>query len=346
MASSQRPRFYFEAELINGLRPLVEAELGDKFGTRARILVGRDEEAVSFRLKGRSHDWSQLRLPTAIYTVKRWDIPRPKALLGHQNFRELLEQIQQVVQAYPRREMQTLSLSAAGKDSSVFRRLTEELAQETGLKVTENGDLFLRVRRIRDGWETLVRTTPRPLGTRPWRVVNWPGALSGPLCAAMVTLSQPRKSDRVLNLMCGSGSLLAERGTTAGYRELIGLDADPEALAAAEANLAAARVESSLLVGDATDTALETGAFDAIFCDLPWGQLVGSGRENEVLYPKFLAESGRLANQGARLVVITHDIKRFEDCLRREPSLWRVEQTIKIQRGNIRPRIYLLRSAD
>ena len=29
-----------------------------------------------------------------------------------------------------------------------------------------------------EGWEVLVRLTPRPLTARPWRVCNWPGALN------------------------------------------------------------------------------------------------------------------------------------------------------------------------
>ena len=35
-----------------------------------------------------------------------------------------------------------------------------------------------------DGWETLVRTTPRPLATRYWRVCNYEAALNATVAHA------------------------------------------------------------------------------------------------------------------------------------------------------------------
>ena len=73
---------------------------------------------------------------------------------------------------------------------------------------------MLRVRKAdirRDGWEVLIRLTPRPLSAREWRVCNMEGALNATIAAAMIEMTDPSaRRPRVFNLMCGSGTLLIE----------------------------------------------------------------------------------------------------------------------------------------
>src|SRR5690625_5498492 len=60
-----------------------------------------------------------------------------------------------------------------------MQRLGEALAELAEVPVDPEGDLLVRVRRGpgRPGtWQVLIRTTPRPLATRAWRTVNYPGA--------------------------------------------------------------------------------------------------------------------------------------------------------------------------
>ena len=118
----------------------------------------------------------------AVYTVQQFDIPRPKALLGHENWQKVLEQVRRAMDLSSRDDFEMLYLSAAGSDSSVMVRIKETLAEETALRMSDDeGDLLLRLRRTpktQQGWDLLVRLTPRPLASRDWRVCNMEGALN------------------------------------------------------------------------------------------------------------------------------------------------------------------------
>ena len=322
-------------EYTAGLRPLVEQEV-----RRGRLAIGGGtaEELVCHW----DGDWRpllNLRLATAVYALLEFPIPRPKALLGHQYLHQLLETIRKVRAAHPAGAFRTLRLSAAGADSAVFQRLKGELASQTKLAISEEeGDLLLRVRRGGEGWQVLVRLSPRPLATRPWRVANMPGALNGPVAAAMNALTYPQPTDCYLNIACGSGSLLAERAAVGQTAVLAGCDLNPEALRAAQANTGGAAV---LTHADAAHLPYPSASFDVLTCDLPWGQLVGSHGSNAQLYPALLAEAGRVARPQARFALITHDIRLLEQTLANQTA-WQPTERLKIRQGNIQPAIFVL----
>ena len=121
-----------------------------------------------------------------------------------------------------------LRIVAAGAGSPVMTRLGEALAAELGLRHDpEGGDLVVRVVRdpARTGWEAQVRTTPRPLGARPWRVSRFPGSLNATIAAHMVGLARPRPG-RALNLLCGAGTLAIEHLLADPAGSAVGVDLD------------------------------------------------------------------------------------------------------------------------
>jgi SAM-dependent methyltransferase len=163
-------------------------------------------------------------------------------------------------------------------------------------------------------------------------------------------LAAPAPGERYLNLACGSGTLLVERLALGPVRWALGCDLDAQVLACARANLAAADLigRARLIQADAGRLPLPDAACDAITADLPFGQLVGSHAENEQLYPRLLAEATRVAAPGARLVLITHEI-RLLDRLLAEPALaaaWRRAETIRVTlpfgAGGLNQRIFVL----
>ncbi|HEX5688411.1 MAG TPA: methyltransferase domain-containing protein [Roseiflexaceae bacterium] len=229
-----------------------------------------------------------------------------------------------------------------------MQRLKGELAQNSGLEIAEDeADLLLRLRRNRsgEGWEALVRLTPRPLSTRPWRVCNMPGALNATLAYAMMRLSEPRAMDRVVNLACGSGTLLVERLGIGPARSAIGCDTNSQALECARSNLRAAGYEqlAQLEAWDVAELPLLDGSSTVICADLPFGQLIGSHRENEMLYPRILAEATRIAAHSARLVVLTHEVRLFERVAADYRASWRLENVVPVRSGGMTPRIFMLR---
>ena len=305
-----------------------------------------DTESIRFNYRSK-RDWSPLttlRLVNAVHFVQPFAIPRPKSLMGHANWQQILTHIELVREQMSSQRFKSIYLQAAGQESAVLQRLLAQLAEDVGLpQAEEGGDLLIRVRRNSRTrlWELLVRVTVRPLITRPWRVAHMPGALNGPLAALMVQLAQPEALPNMLNVMCGSGTLLAECGTVWPEVELYGCDINPLALEAAQQNLAAAGVEAGLQLADGGVLPYLTDQFACIVADMPWGQLIGSHKENKLLYPRVLAEMSRVLRPGGVCVLMTQETRHLEKLLHQDRS-WTIVDTIALQRGNTHPHIYVL----
>jgi tRNA (guanine6-N2)-methyltransferase len=330
-----------ECDLPAGLEELALDEL-------ARLSQASDVRAADGVLRcawrGGLRPLLALRSVTAAYQRLTFDVPRPKALLGHQHFTQLVGAAREALALHPAGSFATLRLSAAGDDSSVMLRLRDELAGALGLSPgEEEADLLVRIRRAGHGWEALVRISPRPLATRSWRVRNFPGAPSATLAYALAALSEPRPADRMLNICCGSGTILAERLLLGPAQLAIGCDIDPEALACARANLAAAGVlaRAQLEMWDATALPLEAGSVDCIVADLPFGRLIGTHAQNERLYPRILTEAARVAAPGARMLLLTHELRLLEQAAGRADSPWRPVDLLRVRSGGMTPGIFL-----
>jgi tRNA (guanine6-N2)-methyltransferase len=192
------------------------------------------------------------------------------------------------------------------------------------------------------GWEVLCGLTPRPLSARAWRVAHMEGTLNSTIAAAMIMLTRPKRTDRFLNLMCGSGTLLIERLLAGKTAYAIGSDLNGRSLEKANLNLAAAKVKATLLQQDDRRLSFPQQSFDVLVADLPWAQLVGSQAQVQVMYPLILGEAARVAMPGARFVMITHQVKLIEALLEEQAEVWRVKNVVKLAYKNLRPRIYML----
>jgi 23S rRNA G2445 N2-methylase RlmL len=160
-------------------------------------------------------------------------------------------------------------------------------------------------------------------------------ALNATIAAAMVRMSGPTKNDRVANLMCGSGTLLIERLLAGPARSAVGVDSDPAAIAAAQENAAGLDVE--LHTADIADWT--GGPFDVIFADPPWGDKTGSHETNDALHELLLRKAFELS--ATRLVVLTHEIRIMQRCLRRT-DFWTVRRELRVFAKGHHPRIYVL----
>lgn len=327
-----------------GLEPFAEAELKRTPGVRRVGRAAADQGVLSFSYVGDAARLSELRTVSAVYALLYFAVPRPKALLGHEH----LTRLTIAVAALQRRQtFDGFRIGAAGSDSAVFARFAVALSQQTGLAHRpDEGELLVRVRPSqRQGWDVLLRLTPRPLSARTWRVCNLTGGLNAALAAAMLELAQIKPHERVFNPFCGSGTLLIEQGLQAAPAQLLGCDLDPAALACSAQNAAAAGVTGAEFLGvDATATGLAAGSVDVIVADPPWGDAVGSHSANADLYPALLAETARLAAPGARFVLLTHELKLFERVLAAQ-HVWQVAENIQVSHGGHNPRVYLLTQA-
>ncbi len=343
------PADLYEVELLPGLKSFVKEELCRRFGEQAVSLPTARDDSLAFRYHGDPIRLLDLRTAVAVYRVLAFAVPRPRALLGHEHLKRLLAAIEVVRGMHPSGAFTTFRFSAAGSDSAVFARLATALETHTGLAHRPaEADLLIRVRVAAlhpDGWEALLRLSPRPLAARAWRRCDMEGALNATIAAAMVELTQPAETDRFLNLMCGSGTLLIERAARGPAQAIVGGDNDGGALACARQNVEAAGLLDRITLRwmDAAASGEPHATYDAICIDPPWGQLVGGGEDLAGLYRAVLTEAARLATHQARLVIITHALRMLEAVLRDVEHLWAKEQSLQVYQGGLHPRITVLR---
>ena len=332
-----KQRAVFEADVIDGIEPFAIEELkksGAKFIS---------EKPIRFYFGKSQTRLVNLRIVTQVYGVHTFDIPRPKALLGQQHFDRLFAILQNHVGGMGPQGINSFRLEAAGKESAVFQRIISQLQNRLKLPhQPEGGDLFLRVKPASDkrkGWEVLVRLTPRPLAARDWRTFNYPGALAAPLAVVMHRLAAVQPRTKLLNIMSGSGTLLAEAAQDDLY--LVGCDLNFEALRGSLANIQNQDKRADLQQANAIQLPYKNGVFDTILADLPWGQLIGDSVKMDELYAGVLQEAWRVAKEDGRFVVITQLKKRFLQAL--DKTAWRLVETVPVRHQKVNPDIYLLK---
>lgn len=328
-------------EVTQGL----EFVTADELGHLGAQVVAQKPGEIDFIYGGDPAKLLTLRTVQSVSLVQAFDVPRPRALLSNEFLPRIMQQIEVVRRISPHDAYRTFFVAAAGSETAVMQRIKEAIAAQTGLRLADDkGDLWIRIRPGRAGdWETIIRLTPRPLVTRPWRICNLEGALNAATAHAMILLTQPRPRDVFVNLGCGSGTLLIERLSYGGCHLALGIDRDADNLRCARTNVQASGYTDniSLQRADMTRLPILTASVDVLCADLPFGQLSGTHRENEWLYPVMLDEAARVARAGARFVLITHEVKLMENLLRHNNS-WLLEQTIRVNLRGLHPRIYVL----
>ena len=341
-----------EVDLASGLEKIVYGELLQQLGKRLKMTHPLAEQlesgALQFGYTGDLRRLLHLQTVLTAYLVCPFEITRPNALLGHENFQKLLRHLAVVRGLLPPNTFRTFGISAAGSDSQVMLQLAASLAEQLGLQNGEDEvDLLLRIRRPRfgaTGWEVLIRLSPRPLSVRAWRVSDMKGALNAAVAHGMVLLTQPTPQDKFLNLGCGSGTLLIERLQQGPARRVIGCDIDAEARNHAQANLGTSPALRmiELYDWDARAVNLPEASIDAICADLPFGIAVGAHDNNVELYPGILREAARVARPGARFVLMTQEIRLLESLVN-DSTDWEVLDVLSLTLRGLHPRIFVLR---
>ena len=124
------PPLVYEAEVLRGLKPLVLRELE----ARQRLdVLSSTEEAVTFSYSGDITHLFRSRLIVALYRLDTYSVPRPRALLGDQQFRALSKSITEVLALHPEKTYKSFRFGAAGSDSPTFLRLAEAIRKATRL---------------------------------------------------------------------------------------------------------------------------------------------------------------------------------------------------------------------
>ncbi|HWQ11387.1 MAG TPA: methyltransferase domain-containing protein [Roseiflexaceae bacterium] len=210
-----------------------------------------------------------------------------------------------------------------------FRRVDAQEAVEKGITARADRRWVLAEEGALEFWLTILpgealltlRLSDEGMRHRPYQVEHLPASLRPAGAAALVRLTRPTPEDVFLDPMCGAGTILIERAHAGRYRQLLGGDVDPEAVAAAKANIGPRYKPIEVREWDARHLPLDAGSVTAAAVNLPFGRQIGSPEENRRLYPAFLREMERVLRPGARLVLLSGDWRTLEDALRRAGRL-------------------------
>lgn len=166
--------------------------------------------------------------------------------------------------------------------------------------------------------ETLcgVRLSDSTMRHRTYKKSNIAASLRPVVARALVMMTKPQPEDVFLDPMCGAGTLLIERGECARYRQLLGGDIRPEALAAARSNVGPRYKPIELRSWNACDLPIDAGSVSSLACNLPFGKKVGQRSELADLYARFVPEARRVLMPGAAAVLLTSERVLLERTLR------------------------------
>lgn len=306
-------------------------------------------DRIAFEFSGRPSRLLRLRTAVAVFKLLYFKVPHPLNVIQGPNLNRLIGAIQAIREGARRDDLrfESFRVSAAGSQSSAFREIKGVISNRTGLVNDEDtGEMSIRFRRSRlagFGWDVLIRLTPRPLSARAWRVENMPGALNATIAAAMVLSTAPKPKDTFLNLMCGSGTILAERAAMCGAQRLIGVDNSSKAIEKARKNLEYLATPPKILHEGIDELSLPDQSVDVICADLPWGRLIGKRDELHEVYRAALQQASRVCVTGGRYAVLTQEIQLFEDLLKSFAKDWRIEASFRVKQSDYKPKLYLLK---
>ncbi|MFB6209339.1 MAG: TRM11 family methyltransferase [Candidatus Nanohaloarchaea archaeon] len=148
-----------------------------------------------------------------------------------------------------------------------------------------------------------ARICRKPLYHREYWNEGVRGSLRTSVAASLVRLVHPGREAKIVDNLCGSGTILCEAEKMG--LESYGGDRDEEAIASTKENIveisqdAAERINNQ----DARSTEYPDNEFEIAVSNLPWGKQVDSGSD---LFPGVMEEYSRILKPDGRIVLLNN----------------------------------------
>ena len=341
----------FIAHVVPGLEHVAEAELRDVGAIITRSLRRFDERTSLILFSGElvPSDLLQLRTIEDIFVLAQEQRDVPWRRVGLQAIRASVAETKGLASAVTlalhtrqrRKGKVTFRVIARKSGEHLFRRVDLQRAVELAIldrfpswRLVED-DAIIEVWAQLVGTELIVglRLSDNEMRQRTWRKTSLPAALKPTIAAALVRLSEPKPDDTFLDPMCGSGTILIERALAGRYRQLLGGDINPEAVAAATENIGPRYKPIEIQQWDARSLPLANGSVSALVCNLPFGKQIGTPAEMRTLYPALLIEWTRVVSPGGRMVLLSSEQHMLRRSIERHPELAIVKRLRILVRG-------------
>ena len=212
-----------------------------------------------------------------------------------------------------------------------LRRLLNKKLQEHHVPLTEETENILRVFCVDEDYYVCIPAyTQDSLTFRNKRVEEPTDTLPPTIAASLAFLSNPNKSDIVLDPFCGTGILLAEMNAFAPQAKLFGFDLDKNTIISARKNLKNLP-NLEIVHGDGSNTNQPNGSITLFLSNLPSGKQREENSTNLIPYRNAINEMIRLGVPSKwRAVLLTSDIASLEKSMSENKNL-RCSKRIKIK---------------
>lgn len=336
----------FAADCLKGTKEYAQSEIL-KLGKETQIFESESDELIIFSANEDYNKLKTLKKIVNIYYLLCYPAKGPGNLLNIKYLSDICLHMQKAQKNSLDFTPKTFKISAAGASSQTFKELISKITHFTGLRYDkENGDMLLRFRKspskTLDAWEVFIRLSSRPLTQRKWKTKNFCGALNPILANVLYDLVQPKKGDKLLNVMCGSGTILIEAGLRRKLDRIVGIDNGDEVLKICNEHVKNSKLESIEIYNmDARNLTFKDDEFNVALSDLPWGENIGNINDNFKLYLETLKELRRVIKPNGNIGLITQDIKNLELAI--QSLNFKVVEKLKVYQGGFYPYIIVLK---
>lgn len=179
-----------------------------------------------------------------------------------------------------------------------------------------------------------VRLTDREMRHRSYKIEHRPASLRPSVAAAMVRAAEIKPKHRVLDPMCGAGTLLAEHwlameSIRCEKPPALGGDLEQGAVVAAQGNLR--KLGTTFLQRwDACELPLASASIDRILCNPPFGKQLSSPGAVGPLYRAMLREYDRVLVPGGKAVLLVADGDALADAAAALPH-WKRVRIVRVR---------------
>ena len=177
----------------------------------------------------------------------------------------------------------------------------------------------------------------------PWRKGTLPASIHPALAHtltryALSLTDAPRPM--VFDPFCGSGSLLFAAEAQRDCRSLLGVDKSGTAIAIARDNAKAGYSKARFVCRDILRFEAREGA-DLLVSNMPFGSRVGTHRDNEQLYERFMRRLPNLLRNGGVAVLYTTEGKLIERLLKENARLT-LKEKFRTYAGGLSPWVFAI----
>lgn len=149
------------------------------------------------------------------------------------------------------------------------------------------------------------------------------------------------KDARVLDICCGSGTFLIEREKLTPCASLTGVDIAHSAIDIARKNAEAAGSIAKFMVNDCLRFEADR-PYDELIANLPFGNRVGSHKDNVALYAGILERLPQWVKKGGVAILYTMEYTLLKKLLRDRPALKLVTE-VRTEAGGLTPTVFVVK---